>query len=92
MEIECPYCEHEFDLCHDDGAYYDQNEREEVECPECEKRFMVRSSITWDFEGEKADCLNGEPHKWEKRYSLKVFPQFSNMEICHECGNTQTIK
>lgn len=64
-EIECPYCEHMFDLCHDDGAHYDENVREETNCPSCDKVFMVSASQSWDWEGEKADCLNGGEHDWE---------------------------
>lgn len=66
-EIQCPYCEESFDLCHDDGAYYNHEEElEECQCPECEKYFMVQSSQSWDFEGFKADCLNGSPHDWKQ--------------------------
>lgn len=67
-EITCPYCDHEYDLCHDDGAFYNNDgEREKEECPECHKVFMVSSSMSWDFEAEKADCLNGGEHKWRQQ-------------------------
>jgi len=63
-EIECPYCEHSYDLCHDDGAFYNTEEKaEEEECPKCEKTFLVTPSISWHFEASKADCLNGQECK-----------------------------
>lgn len=68
-EITCPYCDYDFDLNHDDGAYYEEYRRRECVCPKCEKTFMVESSISWTFTAEKADCLNGGSHKWEDRLS-----------------------
>lgn len=44
-QVECPYCGHEFDLNHDDGAHYDQNKMEEEQCPECDKLFLVMGVI-----------------------------------------------
>ena len=66
-EIECPYCGYTYDLCHDDGAFYNTNEEpEEEECPECEKTYLVTPSISWHFEAQKADCLNGESCTMER--------------------------
>lgn len=90
-EIECPYCEHQYDLCHDDGAFYDEDNRTEEECPECGKRFMVTSSISWDFNADKADCLNGGEHNWEKKYPVKHFPQLTNKEICRMCDQERNV-
>lgn len=63
-EVTCPYCDHSYELDHDDGRFYDESEREKEECPECGKNFLVRSSQSWHFEGEAADCLNGAKHDW----------------------------
>ncbi len=90
-EITCPYCEHSYDLNHDDGAFYDEEHRTEEECPKCEKKFMVSSSISWNFEGEKADCLNDGNHKWEKEYSLKHYPEFQDREICRQCDEKRRL-
>lgn len=90
-EIECPYCEYDFDLCHDDGAYYNEEHREEIECPKCEKKFMVNSQMDWTFSGEKCDCLNGGEHKWEKKYNEKYYPQFKNKEICSGCDEERDL-
>lgn len=87
-EIECPYCYHDFDLNHDDGAYYDQGRREEAECPECEKVFMVSSSMHWSYEGEKADCLNDGEHEWEP---VKGSPReyFHETYRCNGCDEEE---
>lgn len=90
-EIECPYCEHEFDLNHDDGAFYDEEHRREEECPNCEKKFMVTSSMSWNFEGEKADCLNDGNHNWKKKYNPKYYPQLIHREICEDCDEERTL-
>lgn len=89
--VECPYCEKDVSICHDDGAYYNDDETEEIECDHCEKKFLVRSSMSWDFCGEKAECLNDGNHHWKKRYSKKVYPQYSRMEECSECGEHRTL-
>lgn len=89
-EIECPYCEYSYDLNHDDGAFYDEENRTEEECPQCEKKFMVTSSLSWDFEAEKADCLNNGVHKWEKKYNERHYPALQHKEICKECDSERS--
>jgi len=61
-DIECPYCGKEQDICHDDGHGYEEGVRHEEECEECEKTFIFLTTISFDYEPYKADCLNGEPH------------------------------
>jgi len=85
-EIECPYCEHGFDLCHDDGAYYNEEDKpEECECPKCEKNFLVYSQQDWSFTGQKADCLNGSPHNWEPQSGYPNPFHFGRFD-CKDCG------
>ena len=90
-DIECPYCNHEFDLCHDDGAYYSESQNEEAECPECEKKFMVSTSISFNHYAEKAECLNDENHKWEKKYDLRWSPHLSHKERCRYCDKERDL-
>lgn len=94
-EIECPYCEHAYDLCHDDGAFYNnEDDPEEEECPKCDKHFLVHSSMRWDFEAEKAECLNDGNHSWKKRYSetsIKNYPELAKKENCETCRRQRTI-
>lgn len=94
-DVVCPYCEESFDLCHDDGAYYDENQREEAECPNCGKFVMIRSSMSWSHEAEKADCLNDGEHEWHKRYSevnIKQVPGLAAEEECETCDQRRTVK
>ena len=92
-EIECPYCEYAYDLCHDDGAFYDEGKTEEEECPKCEKHFLVNSSMSWNFTAEKAECLNDNSHNWAKSYSeaiIKNNPSLGQREECEACGRKRT--
>lgn len=100
MEIYCPYCDHGFDLCHDDGAFYEDDGVEQEECPKCEKKFLVHSSLSWDFSGEKADCLNDGNHEWEQqsgapkeafigRFRCKTCPKEERRD---EEGRTKALK
>jgi len=89
-DITCPYCDEDFELCHDDGAYTDEGQNEQWECPKCNKISMVSTSITFSHEAEKADCLNGGEHKWTKRVGLPV-EHFENKYICWDCNEEKTI-
>jgi hypothetical protein len=64
-DIECPYCGHEQDVCHDDGFGFEEDVAHEVECHECEKSYVFHTSIMYDYSASKADCLNGSPHDLE---------------------------
>jgi len=90
--VTCPYCEEEVEICHDDGAFYDESEQEELECDNCEKKFLVQASCSWSYEGEKCDCLNGGEHKWKKRFSDEHYPELQHKEYCTDCGEKREIK
>lgn len=81
-DLTCPYCQHGFEVCHDDGFGYSEFERHEQECPECEKTFVFETCIHFSYSEHKADCLNGEQHKLE--LSSTYPKQFSKM-ICTDC-------
>lgn len=81
-DMECPYCEAEQEVCHDDGQGYAEDERHEHQCSECEKTFVFTTSISYDYYPEKADCLNGGEH------SLKMSetcPQEYSKMYCEDC-------
>ena len=88
--VTCPYCEEEVEICHDDGAYYDENRPREIECEHCEKKFMVHSSMSWSFEGEKADCLNGGEHDWQQMIGAPR-EHFVGRQRCEMCGEERKI-
>jgi hypothetical protein len=81
-DVQCPYCQYEFDVCHDDGHGMDESTRWEESCPECSKQFVFTTYFTVSHTGYKADCLNGGGHdlKLSRTYPKK----FSKME-CKDC-------
>ena len=89
-EIECPYCGYSYDLSHDDGAFYDENNRTKEQCPKCEKYFMVSSSLSWYFSADKANCLNGGQHKWEQIVGAPR-EYFIGRQRCSECDEERKI-
>lgn len=64
-DINCPYCEAGQDICHDDGFGREEGVKHEMQCDECEKYFTFTTSISFDYEAEKADCLNGSDHDFK---------------------------
>ena len=45
MYIECPYCEKEIEIDHEDGYDYEENEKYQQECPECGKTFIYDTFV-----------------------------------------------
>jgi hypothetical protein len=86
MDLECPYCETELEVCHDDGFGYEEGVKHQMECSNCEKSFVFETSISFYYEPEKADCLNDGKHKWKPQTSYPK--EFTKME-CQSCGDTR---
>lgn len=83
MDLNCPYCDAELEICHDDGFGYEEGIKHQMDCDNCNKTFVFETSISFDFEPEKADCLNGLPHVWKAQ---TCYPrEFALME-CSGCG------
>jgi hypothetical protein len=81
-DMECPYCSAEQDVCHDDGAGYDEGRRHEHTCSSCDKTFVFSTFISFDYTPHKADCLNGAAH------NLKLsttYPREFSMMRCRDC-------
>ena len=71
-DINCPYCNKGLEIDHDDGYGY------------CEKTFVYTTSITYYYEAEKADCLNGSEHKMRR---VVHYPNtWSKWKRCEVCG------
>lgn len=64
-DVECPYCGEGQEINHDDGYGYTEDKRHEQQCGDCGKNFVYNTSISFYYEAEKADCLNGSPHDLE---------------------------
>lgn len=75
-DINCPYCNAEQEICHDDGYGMEEGVRHEQECGVCEKTFVYETSISIYHEAFRADCLNGgahnyaQTHTWPKEYTM----------------------
>jgi transposase-like protein len=88
-DINCPYCDAELYVCHDDGYGYEENVNHQMECHKCEKSFVFQTSISFYYEAEKADCLNDGNHNWKKNHTQEFnIPSYE--EYCKEVyGDTK---
>jgi DNA-directed RNA polymerase subunit RPC12/RpoP len=86
-DVECPYCGSKEDINHDDGYGYEEDKKHEQQCSECGKNFTFTTSISFHYDAEKADCLNGAEHRMEKVCSTSsdIFPDWKRCKDCeHE--------
>lgn len=85
-DIECPYCETEQDINHDDGYGYDENEVFEQECGSCGKTFVYTTHTSHSYDASKADCKNGGEHNLKKKH---IFPEEFGVGVmlCADCGD-----
>ena len=79
-DIECPYCNKDVEINHDDGQGYEEGVAHQQECIECEKTFVFYTSIHHSYDPRQADCLNGSKHKWEPLIST-----LKGRERCADC-------
>lgn len=83
-DIECPYCNEGQEINHDDGYGYSEFETHEQECGHCEKTFVYTTSISFDYDAAKADCLNGGVHVYEAICTAPI--EYTKME-CKVCSH-----
>lgn len=89
-DIECPYCDHGFDLKTADGDYRD-GEQTETECPKCDKLFLVSTTMSFYYDAEKADCLNGDAeHDYHNQVSAPREYAIGR-QYCYTCGDERKI-
>ena len=81
-DFDCPYCDAPFEVCHDDGHGYQEGVLHHDHCRECGKNFTFTTSISFYFEPQKADCLNGGEHIWKPSRSWPI--GYSKM-VCVTC-------
>lgn len=82
-DLNCPYCDAELDVCHDDGFGYEESVNHQIECEKCGKTFVFKTSILFYYEPSKADCLNGCDHDFKPTTTFPL--EFTKME-CSMCG------
>lgn len=79
-DLECPYCESEQDINLYDGFGFEEDKAHEMECDSCEKTFVFYTSISYSYSPQKADCLNGSPHR------LRVVDRINYVRsTCKDC-------
>jgi len=89
MDLQCPYCDAELEINHDDGFGYEQDVVNEMGCKECGKNFVFTTSISFHYEPKKADCLNnGGKHKFELTHTHPK--EFSKMR-CIMCDKEREL-
>ena len=81
-DMNCPYCDAEQEVCHDDGAGYDEGQRHEHTCRSCDKTFVFSTFISLSYEPHKADCLNESPHRLKMS---STFPREYSKMRCRDC-------
>ena len=88
MDLQCPYCQTEQEVCHDDGHGYEENEKHQMQCSNCDKHFVFETTISFYYEAEKANCLNDGKHKYQPTHTSPN--AFTCME-CSSCGEKRDL-
>ena len=82
-DVECPYCGKGQEIIHDDGYGYEEDRIFEQDCDDCEKTFVYTTSISFYYEANKADCLNGEDHRLEPvTHCPRYWPDWRRCKDC----------
>lgn len=87
-DLNCPYCDAELEVCHDDGFGYSEDARHEMNCAECDKNFTFTTYMSFTYSPDKADCLNGAEHKFKK---TSTYPRKYTKMICESCDKERPL-
>jgi len=87
-DLNCPYCDAELHVCHDDGFGYTEGVKHEMQCSSCDKNFVFETSISFYYEPEKADCLNGDNHKYKP---TNCYPKCFTKMQCSSCDDSRDL-
>ena len=71
-DVNCPYCDKELYINHDDGYGYNEDEIYTQECEFCNKTFTYTVFISYSYTAKEAPCQNGEPHNLK---TIKGIPE-----------------
>jgi len=83
-DVECPYCGNYQDINHDDGFGYEEDTAHNQTCESCDKTFVFYTSISFYYESQKADCLNGSKHEY---LASCTFPRRFTKMACKNCDD-----
>src|ERR1035438_5307220 len=88
-DVKCPYCGEEQDIDHDDGKGYEEGMTHNQQCSDCEKYFAYTTTISYDYDVEKADCLNEDgEHDWQPTHTTPK--EFTKMK-CSMCDEEREL-
>lgn len=87
-DINCPYCNAEQEINHDDGYGYEEGISHEQQCDDCEKTFTYTTSVVFYYGAYKADCLNDGNHLFKVRKTWPI--EFTEMK-CSTCEKTRKL-
>ena len=87
-DLNCPYCDAELEINHDDGFGYQQDVNHEMECNKCGKTFIFKTEISFSYEPKKADCLNDGGHEYK---ITNTFPKCLSKMRCVHCDKGRLI-
>jgi len=79
-DVECPYCGKGIEIDHDDGQGYAEDKVHQQQCSECDKYFTFTTSISYNYDVEKAPCLNDGEHNW-----TPIISTLKGRERCSYC-------
>lgn len=85
-DVECPYCEAELEINHDDGYGYAEDQKHQQICGSCDKTFVYTTSISFHYRTGKADCLNGQPHDMRPVCSTAI-DRWPDWKRCVNCDH-----
>lgn len=87
-DVDCPYCGKGQEINHDDGYGYTEDEVFEQMCADCEKTFVFTTSIMFNYDANKADCLNGKEHKYRPTHT---HPKIFTHMRCIDCDRDRAL-
>lgn len=88
-DTNCPYCDAEIKINHDDGQGYEEGYPHEQHCRECDKYFIFYTHVSFSYYPQKADCLNGGEHSYKETVT---FPKEFSRLRCVDCGHEKPLK
>lgn len=87
-DTNCPYCDAEIEINHDDGYGYEEDVTYEQTCSGCNSTFVFYTSIIFHYEPYKADCLNDGNHEYKKTHTI---PEEYSIMRCTTCDNEREM-
>lgn len=87
-DVNCPYCDADLEINHDDGYGYGEDVTYQQQCGSCGKTFVYNTCISFTYHANKADCLNGGDHDFHPTHS---FPKEYTRMRCSYCDDERLM-